>query len=59
MANICKPEETSVSELDMKKNRNLIGIFDVLGRQFTQEYIHNQTVIYFYSDGSYEKRYYK
>ena len=56
MANICKPEEVPITEIDMGKNRNLIGIFDLLGRQLIQEQTHNQTVIYFYSDGSSEKR---
>ena len=56
MANICVPEQLDVNSMDSTKNRKLIYLVDMLGRQVSEN-SQGQTVIYFYDDGSYEKRF--
>ena len=56
MANICVPEQLDVNSIDSTKNRKLIYLVDMLGRQVSEN-SQSQTVIYFYDDGSYEKRF--
>lgn len=46
---------TSISELNIEKEKTLVSIFDLLGRE-VEEPLPNTLYIYIYSDGSYEKR---
>jgi len=56
MAEICEPESVDILDVNYSKNRKLIGIFDLLGRKQKSTKINNQVLIYFYDDGTYEKR---
>ena len=56
MSEICEPESVDVLDFNSFKDRELIGIVDLLGREQRNIQINNQVLIYFYDDGSYEKR---
>ncbi len=56
MAEICEPESVDILDVNYAKNRKLIGIFDLLGRKQKNTKTNNQVLIYFYDDGTYEKR---
>jgi len=56
MAEICEPESVDILDVNYSKTRKLIGIFDLLGRKQKNTQINNQVLIYFYDDGTYEKR---
>ena len=56
MSEICEPESVGILDFNPSKDRELIGIFDLLGREQKNLKINNQVLIYFYDDGTYEKR---
>ena len=57
MAEICAPEQSDIQEDQLNKNRKLVYTVDMIGRE---SYNKNQLqpLIYFFDDGSYEKRFY-
>jgi len=56
MAEICAPEQSDVVENQLIQNRKLIYIVDVLGRPF-HGISNGEPLIYFFDDGTYEKRF--
>ncbi len=56
MSEICEPESVDILDFNPSKDRELIGIVDLLGREQRNIQINNQVLIYFYDDGTYEKR---
>ena len=56
MSEICEPESVDILAFNPSKDRELIGIVDLLGREQRNIQINNQVLIYFYDDGTYEKR---
>ncbi len=56
MSEICEPESVDILDFNPSNDRELIGIVDLLGREQRNIQINNQVLIYFYDDGSYEKR---
>ncbi len=56
MSEICEPESVDILDFNPPKDRELIGIVDLLGREQRNIQINNQVLIYFYDDGTYEKR---
>ena len=57
MADICVPQSLNLDGISELNNKKLIGTFDLLGRYIKVSKSTNQTVIYLYDDGSFEKRY--
>lgn len=56
MADICVPQSLNLDGISELNNKKLIGTFDLLGRYIKVSKSTNQTVIYLYDDGSFEKR---
>jgi len=57
IAEICVPEQSDIQEDQLNKNRKLVYTVDMLGRESYNEN-QLQPLIYFFDDGSYEKRFY-
>tara|TARA_Y100001968_G_scaffold292579_1_gene297878 strand:- start:177 stop:1508 length:1332 start_codon:yes stop_codon:yes gene_type:complete len=56
MAQICAPEQIDIEEEEFNKNRKLVYTVDVLGRAASANN-EKQPLIYFFDDGTYEKRF--
>ena len=57
MSEICVPEIVEIIDFNDSKQKKLQGVFDLLGREIKNNESSKQVLIYFYDDGSYEKRY--
>ena len=56
MAEICMPEQSDINETTFSKDRRVIYKSDILGRQLSSNK-QSGTLIYFFDDGTYEKRF--
>ena len=56
MAEICQPQIAEINSSDKSIKRNLLGKYDLLGKKNISNDLNNQVLIYFYDDGTYEKR---
>tara|TARA_B100001250_G_C19518882_1_gene665100 strand:- start:234 stop:758 length:525 start_codon:yes stop_codon:yes gene_type:complete len=57
MSEICVPESVGIIDFNDSKQKKLQGMFDLLGREIKNNDLSKQVLIYFYDDGSFEKRY--
>ena len=56
MAEICVPEQSDMAENQLIQSRKLVYVVDILGRPF-QGISNGEPLIYFFDDGTYEKRF--
>lgn len=56
MSEICEPQSVGTLDFNNSKQKKLKGVFDLLGRNVKNNKTNKQVRIYFYDDGSYEKR---
>ena len=56
MSEICEPQSVGTLDVNNSKQKKITGVFDLLGRNIKNNETNKQLLIYFYDDGSYEKR---
>ena len=57
MAEICKPEATTNLEQNSINEKKIVSIYDLMGREVKPSKKMNQILVYFYNDGTFEKRF--
>lgn len=57
MAEICEPEATTNLEQNLMNEKKIVSIYDLMGREIKPSKKMNQTLVYFYNDGTFEKRF--